>query len=107
MTGDAQQRELLPLACTLTPTEGRDRIQEWRTLFRQFGAGRDEVAGRLTLHFRDAPGVAVELAKLVEAERQCCAFLEWHLERIGEIWTLRISGAEDAVRTLSSAARRG
>jgi hypothetical protein len=103
MSGDARQRDLLPLACTLTPAAGAARFDEWRALFHEYGAGRTDADGLVTFRFRNAPEVAGELVRLVDAERDCCAFLGWDLEQADDVWTLRISGTADALRTLSLA----
>jgi hypothetical protein len=88
------------LACTLGPVDGRERIEQWRSLYREFGLGRAHRGGLVTIQFRDAPPVAAELARLVEAERVCCAFLDWRLECAVDVWTLTITGDDGALRSL-------
>lgn len=101
MSADPQQRTQLPIACTLGPDEGADRIAQWRRLIRRSLIDREETPGLLTLRFRSTDEVAAELTRLVEAERSCCSFLDWALVNDGETCTLRIAGDDEAVRTLS------
>jgi hypothetical protein len=95
-----ERRDLLPIACTLGPVDGRERIGEWRSLYREFGLRRAHRGGLVTIQFRDAPRLAAELARLVWEERVCCAFLDWQLECAVDVWTLTITGDDEALRSL-------
>lgn len=48
------------------------------------GDGHTRTPGTITLRFRDLPSVEDELKQLVSAERTCCAFLGWTLDRDGD-----------------------
>lgn len=100
MVVDPEQRGLLPLACTLGPDEGAARLAEWSRLWEVAGLGRHQDPGQLVLRFRAAAGVEAALGRLVEAERGCCAFLGWELQRDEDGWSLRISGEDDALSSL-------
>jgi hypothetical protein len=85
----------MDIACTLSPTALASRHERWRRLIADSGLGRDETPDGLRLRFRADPGVAAELATLAAAERECCVWAEWSVERRdGEIaLVVRSSGA--------------
>src|SRR3954453_23035083 len=101
MTANQPERQLLPVACTLGPSEGMRRLVEWRQVMSSASVGRDLAGGKLTLRFRDEPTVAEELARLVAAERNCCAFLGWRLTRVGDGWHVEITGDDAELQALS------
>ena len=101
MTADADGRGLLPIACTLGPTDGAKRVQEWKKVLGDAACGREIEPGRLTLRFRDRPDVREELTRLVLAERDCCAFLGWDLVEAAGEWRVEITGREEDLRSLS------
>jgi hypothetical protein len=103
MSADAEPRGVLPIACTLGPADGAQRIDAWRRLGKDFGLGREGEVGEITIRFSDAPGVKRELERLVAAERICCPFLSWTVTRTPTELRLVISGAEDALEALSIA----
>ena len=71
----------MDIACTLSPTALASRAERWRHLITESGLGRDETPDGLRLRFRADPAVAAELAELAAAERECCAWAEWSVER--------------------------
>jgi hypothetical protein len=94
---DDNVRRMLPLACTLGPAEGAARLARWREIGTTYGAGQERGDGCVLLRFRDDVAVATELADLIDAERSCCAFLGWNLERSATGIAVRITGSADAV----------
>ena len=80
----------LPIACTLTPAALADR-GEW---LRRLGAaslldGR-RIDGGLELRFAGA--AEDEVREWVRAERECCAFLSFDVERTGDDLRLEVAG---------------
>jgi hypothetical protein len=75
-------------------------MEDWRGHRARAGIARETAPGRVSLRFRDAPGIHPALQKLVEAERGCCAFLDWQLVRDDKGWRVEISGSEEGVRSL-------
>ena len=68
----------LPIACTLAPAAMHDRA-EW---LRRLGA-RGLIAGELRedgLALRFDAGAEREVRRWIDAERRCCAFLNFELE---------------------------
>lgn len=97
---DADGRALLPVACTLNPYDGAQRLSEWRRLASEAGLGTEMLPGQLRLRFANTPDVGVELARLVDAERECCAFLGWTLDSGDGEWRVTITGTDDDLRTV-------
>jgi hypothetical protein len=56
--------------------------------------------GRVELLFADLPGVGERLRGLVVAERECCAFLGWSLERDEAGWRVEITGRDEDLDSL-------
>jgi hypothetical protein len=81
----------LPIACTLGPGDGAARLAEWRRLSdSRLDAQRD---GRtLVVTYRE--DASADLTRLVEAERTCCAFLDWSLEHAGDRAILKVRSDE-------------
>jgi hypothetical protein len=98
---EPNDRGNLATACTLGPTEGAQRIREWRQLAATHGVGRASSAGSLTLRFRDDPGVQPRLEDLVAAERTCCPFLSWDLVEAPGEWQVVVVGDDDVMQTVS------
>jgi hypothetical protein len=67
----------LPVACTLVPGEGAERLHRWQAL-----AARGRPVAQLSGHVLEVryslePDVQSELQELAAAERQCCSFVTW------------------------------
>src|SRR4051812_6975202 len=52
VTIDPSGRPLLPVACTLGPLDGAQRLEEWRRLSATTGLGKELAGGKLTLRFQ-------------------------------------------------------
>jgi len=85
----------MDIACSLSPTALRSRRERWRRLIADRGLGRDETPDGLRLRFRADPDTAAELTALAAAERECCAWADWSVERgDGElVLVVRAAGA--------------
>ena len=90
----------VPLACTLSSDDLRDRTVQWRALFAEHGRDTETVKGHRLLRFAGDEHVAAQLAELVAAERECCAFVEWSLEDDGDGPVVRISGNPEALEAV-------
>jgi hypothetical protein len=66
-----------PVACTLSPADMGARLVRIRQLTQS--RLRSHSLQGLTLRLSYAPEVAAELADIVALERECCAFLAFHL----------------------------
>ena len=94
-------RPLLPLACTLGAEDGAQRLDDWRAVVRDFGTGTQRETGAIIVTFRDGQDVGATLERLVTAERDCCAFLGWERLRTEDAWTVRITGTDEELATVS------
>jgi hypothetical protein len=65
-------------ACSLSPTALSDRRGAWRSLTAQALHRRVE-PGRVLGTYPNRPEIARSLAQLVEAEKDCCPFLEFDI----------------------------
>jgi hypothetical protein len=65
-------------ACSLSPTALSDRRGAWRSLTAQ-GLHRRVEPGRVLGTYPNRPEIARSLAQLVEAEKDCCPFLEFDI----------------------------
>jgi hypothetical protein len=90
---------MIPIACSLDKGEARERWQQWQSLARTVGKVERLVHG-LTLHFTATDDTRSDLVRLVVAERQCCGFVDWQLEDLGEELVLTISGDPAGVEAM-------
>src|SRR5207248_1760631 len=72
---DSQQ----PVACMLGRDDLAQRQERWQALAARSAPRVSPARQGLRLTFGDGPGVAGELAALVEVERECCGFADWSL----------------------------
>jgi hypothetical protein len=102
---DLSSRAPLPLACTLGPQDGRDRVQRWQELHRSAPPVSSLRDGVLTVRYTHAPGVLAELRALAAAEQTCCAFVDWSVARVGgeDVLTVRApAGQPEAVAPIAA-----
>jgi hypothetical protein len=96
----------LPVACSLAQEDLSGRRERWSRLAEQALRLHESTAGGVRLRFRALPGVAAELDDLVAAERDCCAFADWSVERASGEIVLTVSAAGEgapAIRELFAA----
>jgi hypothetical protein len=97
----ADQRPDLPIACTLNPAAGSERVREWQSLLTTHRTGRSRGEGYLEVRFRDDEAAARELDRLVDAERDCCSFVAWSVVAHDGELVLTISGEDAALATFA------
>jgi hypothetical protein len=86
----------IPIACTLSPNQTRDRMAFIDNLVSDALLDQHEIEGGIRTRFRDAPDVERRIHELVAAESSCCAFLSFAVGRDdGHLW-LDITGAPEA-----------
>jgi hypothetical protein len=91
----------IPIACTLSPADYRNRLAEIAALSRD--ALRHVERRGLTLDLRYAPEAAARVRWLVDQERRCCAFLHFELHEDADQVRLLVTAtaaAADAVPDL-------
>ena len=93
----------LPIACTLDAADGGRRLDEWRRLNAEYALERELRDGRLIVRYAPHDDAARRLAALVEAERRCCAFVDWSIDRSRGGLRLVVRGDDFALATLPAA----
>lgn len=93
-----------PVACTLAADDQKTRLEGWREL-RRDGLVTEIRAGRvLTTFWRRSGDIPNRLETLIEAEKQCCSFLEFELEEAADVVRVRTvfpEGAEGLLEAFS------
>lgn len=85
-----------PFACSLTDERLRVRLEEWLALDkRALLRAENRPSGRLNV-YRAGDEIERVLAELIEAEGECCPFLDIAVEREGNEVRLSVSFAEEA-----------
>jgi hypothetical protein len=69
----------LPIACTLSPTTVRARREDLLGGLVARAAERIELANGYRIRFDPSGDILSTIAKVVDAERQCCRFLTFEL----------------------------
>jgi hypothetical protein len=83
-------------ACSLTDERLRDRLEEWLALDeRALLRAENRPNGRLHV-YRAGDETERVLAELIEAEGECCPFLDLTVDREGDEVRLSVSFAEEA-----------
>jgi len=86
-----------PVACTLPePAQRARRDGIDRTLAREIAEIR-ELSDGYALRFEPRPGLVEDLGRFIDAERLCCAFLDFSLRvrGAGPVW-LELTGSGEA-----------
>jgi len=84
----------LPLACSLTTPELRARREQLLELLRQRRPERSPLPNGYRLRFDGGGDIVSLLAPIIEAERECCPFLQMRLTvepGHGSVW-LELTG---------------
>ena len=93
-----------PVACTLTAAELEARRQGLLPGLLQKAVDVSDLPNGLRLRFDSAPGLLLELARVMEMERDCCRFLSFDLKAdpgAGPV-TLEVTGPEGTAEMLRS-----
>lgn len=93
----------LPVACTLPPEASAERRSGALAALAEGVLERRELADGWALRFAPEPGRVPELARVVELERVCCAFLRFRLTVApaqGAVW-LELTGPPGAKELLA------
>ncbi len=90
----------LPIACSLDGDQARRRWHVWKALLdRRLSVVRSPQ--HLTVRFRADGEMTAELSALVAAERQCCGFVAWELEDLGNEVVLTVRGDTEGVTAMA------
>lgn len=85
----------LPIACSLPADAAAERLSSLEQLAQNalIGAGRTRTG--IELRFHAGERIEQRVLEFIEAERQCCPFLDFELARGSEL-RLRIVGPDEA-----------
>ena len=88
----------LPIACTLTEVELRERRQAIMDTFHKMKVSISELPDGYAYSFAATSDALLQVAQLVDMERQCCSFLTFKIvvEAGGGVIRLEITGPEKA-----------
>jgi len=89
-------RSELPLACTLRPEEGAERLRRWQQLAAAAAPAARLAGHQLVVRYQPGPGVLEELRSLARAEAGCCAFAEWAVTERDGFLILIVAAEPDA-----------
>jgi arsenate reductase len=99
------KRQRIPVACTLDQTDGEERIDKWRGVFKDMVTGAERPRdGQLRLSLADDPNRLSELIALAQAEKNCCSFFEFTLAIDADAITLIVDvpiGSESVLDDLA------
>lgn len=97
----------LPIACALSPADLQQRRDQLLPGLIARAESRDQIAGGIRLRFSGSSEVMDEIMRMIDAERQCCRFLRFHLTvepDLGPLW-LEVTGPAGTAEFLSDLLR--
>ena len=96
----------VPVACSLSSGEGRDRVEEWRHLFvTSIEAAETIGTDRLRLRLAPSAGVLEQVVELARREKTCCPFFDFSIaiQTAGCWLVVEVpTGAEPVLRDLGA-----
>jgi hypothetical protein len=98
IANEGVEQTRIPIGCTLSPDELRDRRGELLPGLAERAVDRQLVDDGIRLRFAPSPDLVSAIARVVDSERQCCAFLRFDIsvEPAGGPVTLTVSGPPEA-----------
>lgn len=93
----------LPVACTLTPEAGADRLARWRAFDEANGLSVERTGTRITVHYVRTAESVRRLRELVAAETACCGFVTWEVDDTHADLRLVVTGHPEGLAALGIA----
>jgi hypothetical protein len=90
-----------PIACTLEPEAVPDRLEAWRTTLEDAVSRTTAADGTLRIEFGETTQLA-EVARLVDAEWHCCAFLSFAIVADHRGLALEVRAPESAAAVVTA-----
>jgi hypothetical protein len=84
----------LPVVCSLNAGDLEQRLAAIGEVGAKSLVDRQEDGGRHLLRFRSDPETQASLEEIIEAERQCCAFLDLSLAKESDHLVLSVAAPE-------------
>ncbi len=95
-----------PIACTLSPGEASDRVEEWRRFLGSSVEASERTSARqLRLRLNPSSDVLVDAVDLAQREKACCAFFEFSIQIERDAQWLVVGVPTEASSILSDFAR--
>ncbi|WP_448235951.1 hypothetical protein [Microbacterium paulum] len=94
-------RDLLPVACTLTPGAGAAQLAAWQEFNDDYLLDIDRTAAQITVHYPKIDDATARLTELVRTEQSCCAFATWVIDTAHPDLRLSVTGTDDALAALT------
>jgi hypothetical protein len=91
----SRQAGMLPIACTLSASDLKDRVSAWSRLIGSGTVECNKVPGGVRLQV--PPSLAPGLARLIDLERACCPWIHFEVSEDGCRVTLTAEGGGEAV----------
>jgi hypothetical protein len=91
----------LPIACSLSAGDQQRRLQEMTSLADHVLGVEPARERGSRVRFRADVGVEAALTRIVDAERECCPFLDLSLSADGPDLTLSIGGPQEAAPVIT------
>ncbi|MDQ4143050.1 MAG: hypothetical protein M3198_04760 [Actinomycetota bacterium] len=93
----------LPVACSLDAPASKSREQEWESLISSHLVDRGAIVDGVKLTFRSSEVSRTEVKRLVDLERDCCAWINWDLREADTSLALEATAeTEEGVKVLRS-----
>jgi hypothetical protein len=96
MKEERSEKGILPIACTLTPTELAAQRSGLLPGLLTRATAREPVRGGFRWRFEPHDGLLNDVARVIDAEHRCCRFLRFHWivePGDGPLW-LEVTGPE-------------
>ena len=94
-------RDLLPVACTLTPGAGAAQLAAWQEFNDDYLLDIDRTAAQITVHYPKIDDATARLTELVRTEQSCCACATWAIDTTHPDLPLSVTGTDDALAALT------
>jgi hypothetical protein len=92
----------LPIVCTLTEQQMRERRLKVLEPMRAAAITSEALPDGFAYTFEPQDGLIVQLAQLVDLERQCCRFLTFRIIASDETLRLEITGPRGAQEVIAN-----
>lgn len=91
----------LPIACSLTPADGKRQLEKWRVFDADYALDVERTDTRLTIHYAKVEDSITRLRELVTAESACCSFVEWRIDEGDADLRLVVTGTAEQLTALT------
>jgi hypothetical protein len=85
----------IPVACSLSADDARDRGDEWRRLRNTHVVEVERTASSARLRLRDGGEAILAATDLAQREKECCAFFEFRLLILADAVWLEVEVPDD------------